>query len=356
MAPSSKPEKIYFDLPLDTLRSLAGWAADCAARALPIYAELIPADPRPRTAIEGACLFACGGKRDAGLRKHAMESLRASTAAGQPAASAAARSASLAAASAYTHPFVDLKQVVHIIGPAAYTALALEQHHGGDEAVGDDFVREAVRLAPPDVSRLLLKMPARQRGKTRLNHLLFSLDQRLRAGGFELQPPDPAWVIHPLQIEQVEELQTLLEACADFVLLVEGQAVSPSAARETFEETPPNRSAADKFLYGIRNQAGRLVGVLEGMRAYPDDSTCWIGLFMLSPSIRGNGLGLKIVDSFAAFVREHGAASALMLGVVEGNLPGLRFWQRAGFEKVRETEPRVFGQKTQRVIVMRRLL
>ena len=37
----------------------------------------------------------------------------------------------MAAASAYTHPLADVQQTKHIVGPAAYAALALGLAHAG---------------------------------------------------------------------------------------------------------------------------------------------------------------------------------------------------------------------------------
>jgi len=65
-------EKDYFTLSLDTLRSLGGWAADCAERALPLFEQHAPADFRPRAAIEGIRAFAAGGRRTAQLRTLAL--------------------------------------------------------------------------------------------------------------------------------------------------------------------------------------------------------------------------------------------------------------------------------------------
>ena len=70
-----------------------------------------------------------------------------------PAAAAAARAAGLAAASAYTHPLADVQQTKHIVGPAAYAALALELDHAGDPNIGDGEVRWAIEHAPPEVRR-----------------------------------------------------------------------------------------------------------------------------------------------------------------------------------------------------------
>ena len=152
--------------------------------------------------------------------------------------------------------------------------------------------------------------------------------------------------------EHSEALQMLFEQCADYVLLVDGESVSPHAAKEIFATAPPGRSLSGKFLYGLWNRQGAMVGVLEGMRDYPDEATWWIGLLLLAPEVRGRGLGRKLIEGFADYVSsEHGMA--IMLGVVEENHPAYRFWERQGFKLVRQTEPRQFGKKTQRVYVMR---
>jgi len=176
---------------------------------------------------------------------------------------------------------------------------------------------------------------------------------------FHLHNPD--FSISPLQPHHIPALQRLCEQCADYTWIVEGEEVSPSAARDLFEAAPPGRSLDDKLLYGVFDRSGGLVGVLDAFRRYPDDATCpdgaarawWIGLLMLAPGVRGRGLGREIVEAFAAFVRSQGGAS-VDLGVVEDNAPAYEFWQRLGFELVRRTEPRPFGKKMQQVSVMRR--
>jgi hypothetical protein len=172
-------QKQYFALPLDTLRLLSGWAADCAERALPIYEASYPEDLRPSAAVAGARDLANGGKRTAKLRILALDAYRASLTAQDPAASAAARAASLAAASAYTHPFVDVNQAKHILGPAAYAALAVEISLNNSPA-GADEIRWVVGHVPPEVCDLLRKMPSQPEGKSRLDRLMSDLDAGLR--------------------------------------------------------------------------------------------------------------------------------------------------------------------------------
>ena len=175
------PESKYFTLSLESLRAIGGWAADCAERVLSVYETHADSDTRPRAAIEGIRVFAGGGRRTAQLRSLALKAHAAAREVGSPAAAAAARAAGAAAASAYTHPLADVHQTKHIVGPAAYAALALELDHAGDPSIGDSEVRWAIEHAPAEVHEVLLQMPARQAGKSRLDTLLYQLDAGIRA-------------------------------------------------------------------------------------------------------------------------------------------------------------------------------
>jgi hypothetical protein len=174
-------ESKYFTLSLESLRAIGGWAADCAERALSVYETHADSDSRPRAAIEGIRGFAAGGKRTAQLRPLALAAHAAAREVGDPAAAAAARAAGLAAASAYTHPLADVHQTKHVVGSAAYAALALELDQEGDPTIGDGEVRWAIEHAPFEVREVLLQMPARQAGKSRLDTLLYQLDAGIRA-------------------------------------------------------------------------------------------------------------------------------------------------------------------------------
>ncbi len=173
-------ESKYFTLTLESLRALGSWAADCAERALPVYEKHAASDSRPRAAIEGIRVFAGGGRRTAQLRSLALQAHAAAREVGVPAAAAAARAAGVAAASAYTHPLADVQQTKHIVGPAAYAALALELDQGSDPSIGDGEVRWAIEHVTAEVREVLRQMPARQAGNSRLDMLLYELDAGIR--------------------------------------------------------------------------------------------------------------------------------------------------------------------------------
>ncbi len=173
-------ESKYFSLSLESLRALGGWAADCAERALPVYEKTVHSNSRPRAAIEGIRLFAGGGKRTAQLRSLALSAFSAAREADDPAAAAAARAAGLAASSAYTHPLADVQQTKHIVGPAAYAALALELNQRGDYSIVENEVIWAIEHVTPEVRAILLQMPAREIGRTRLENIMYQIDAGIR--------------------------------------------------------------------------------------------------------------------------------------------------------------------------------
>jgi ribosomal protein S18 acetylase RimI-like enzyme len=106
------------------------------------------------------------------------------------------------------------------------------------------------------------------------------------------------------------------------------------------------------FVFGIVNRQNDIVGLLDVVRSYPEQTVWWIGLFLFIPEIRSQGIGQKVLEGFAKYVRVNGG-QAIMLGVVEENKRAYKFWKMAGFEFVRTTEPRQFGNKTQTVSIMR---
>ncbi|MDP3179497.1 MAG: hypothetical protein Q8M76_16420, partial [Spirochaetaceae bacterium] len=173
-------EPRYFPLAMESLRALGSWSADCAEIALPVFEKHVVSDPRPREAILGIRVFAAGGKRTALLRSLALSAYAASREAANPAAKAAAQAACLAASSAYTHPLAALHQTMHIVGPAANAALALDLDQTGDSKAGDTVVLWAIDHVTFEVREVLMRMPARQPGKSRLDRLLFELDDGIR--------------------------------------------------------------------------------------------------------------------------------------------------------------------------------
>jgi hypothetical protein len=182
---------VSIELSGSDLRAVAGFAAACARPALVIFARDHPGDRRPHAAVEAAQAFADGAPRRKAIRDGAWAAHRAALlagAAGQPAASDAARAAVAAAGAAYLHPLAKASQVKHILGAAAHAARAFELAAGDDPAVGIDRIEQARVLAHPVVVDVLRRYPVAPSGGGRIGELLRQLDTSLRSGRLPLPP------------------------------------------------------------------------------------------------------------------------------------------------------------------------
>jgi hypothetical protein len=175
---STKPDEI--DLSMDELREVAGYAAECATRALPIFEREVPGDSRPRDAIDSAFAFAAGGRRTKALRTSAWAAYRAALEASAPAAADAAHAATWAAAAAFLHPLARATQGKHVLGSAAYAARAAEIDAGDDLGVAATCVDWARHHAPATVVTVLRRFPDAPDGGGRVGELIRVLDAALR--------------------------------------------------------------------------------------------------------------------------------------------------------------------------------
>ncbi|MET9493694.1 exonuclease SbcC [Streptomyces sp. NPDC006552] len=180
------------ELSMAELREIAGFAARCARRVLPLCDEgpltgssAVPGgggapDTRPREAVAAAEVFAGGGRRTAALRQSAWAAYKAAQAAdeaGAPVAADAARAASHAAAAAFLHPKASAHQVKHVLGAAAHAACAQELAEPGS---GAGIVEWARGHAPAAVTAVLRRLPAAPSGGGRAGEFTRELDAALR--------------------------------------------------------------------------------------------------------------------------------------------------------------------------------
>ncbi|MET7622390.1 putative immunity protein [Streptomyces sp. NPDC005408] len=163
------------------LREIAGYAADCARRALSIFEQSPPADTRPRDAIDAAYAFAGGGRRTNALRQSGWAAYKAAQGADSPAAVDAARAASHAAGAAFLHPLASAHQVKHILGAAAHAARAEELASGEDPCVAAGTLEWARHHAPTAVTAVLGRLPDAPPGGGRVGEFIRDLDAALRA-------------------------------------------------------------------------------------------------------------------------------------------------------------------------------
>ena len=132
-------------------RTVAGWAADCAERVLPLFEAEAPDDDRPRDAIERARAFSRGELRAADEIRRRFVAGRAATAVSSPAAVAAARAAAQASGVAHMG--------AHALGAAAYAAKAVGLEVPDRAGAVDDEVRWQLQHMTAATRAALRRLP-----------------------------------------------------------------------------------------------------------------------------------------------------------------------------------------------------
>lgn len=151
-----------------------------------------------------------------------------------------------------------------------------------------------------------------------------------------------------LSLADAPALQSLVIECRDFILLTEGKEPSPSAGQEILTDSPPGRTPESKLVAGLYLKDD-LVGVMDLVPDYPL-GTWYIGLLMLSPLYRGQGLGQEIMEGISRWLQ--GRAEKLKLGVLERNPGGRRFWEAQGFTWVSQRDDYPVGDELVTVHVL----
>ncbi|WP_407358576.1 exonuclease SbcC [Microbacterium sp. LTA6] len=172
-----------FELAMDEIRVVAGFAAEAAARILPIFERVHPDDARPREAVDAARAFAAGAPRTMLQRTTAFAAHRAAKESTDERAKLAAQAAGDAAAAAYLHPIAKAHQVAHILRATAIEAYLAELDDAGDEEPGALAVRRCAESASPGLIDVLRRYPPAPPGTNRVAQIMSMLDTALRNAG-----------------------------------------------------------------------------------------------------------------------------------------------------------------------------
>ncbi|WP_340644648.1 GNAT family N-acetyltransferase [Phenylobacterium sp.] len=127
----------------------------------------------------------------------------------------------------------------------------------------------------------------------------------------------------------VEELQVLLERCEDFEILVTGHPPDLYAAQALLTDAPPDHPLRDKFVIGVWTDQG-LTAAVELLRDFPERHVWYLGLLLVAPEARGQGLGERILAALKPWIINQ-EGRALRLIVQDQNPAALGFWTRQGF-------------------------
>lgn len=153
-----------------------------------------------------------------------------------------------------------------------------------------------------------------------------------------------------LSKESKNIVENLCKKCSDYYILHDGILPSKEEVDEIFMALPPNKSYEDKFVLGIY-KFDTLIGIVDIIKNFPTDGEWMMGLMLIQPEERGNGLGKIVHGALVEWAKDLGAKS-FRIGVIEDNYRGINFWSSLGYIKIKDVNMN-FKEKTHVVNVMR---
>lgn len=136
-------------------------------------------------------------------------------------------------------------------------------------------------------------------------------------------------MIRELTAADLPAIADFLARAADYYIMAEGAAPGPTAAQDFFTDCPPGCDPAQSHHLGLF-VGETLSGLAELSFGFPDAGAAYLGLMILSPDIRGQGHGPRLLAHVETLARA-AHAPALYLGVLQANARGRAFWDRQGF-------------------------
>ncbi|MTI67863.1 MAG: GNAT family N-acetyltransferase [Firmicutes bacterium] len=141
--------------------------------------------------------------------------------------------------------------------------------------------------------------------------------------------------IKSLTIENIKLVESLCEKCSDYYILHDGILPSKKETKEILTALPPNKNYDDKFVLGVFKYNNKLIGIIDIIKDFPVIGEWMLGLMLIDPEERGNGLGKMIHKELVQWTINLGSKS-LRIGVIEDNHKGIKFWSNLGYTKIKE--------------------
>ncbi|MFE9423278.1 GNAT family N-acetyltransferase [Kitasatospora sp. NPDC006697] len=133
----------------------------------------------------------------------------------------------------------------------------------------------------------------------------------------DLDPADEAGVLE------------LFEACEDWFGYAHGQPAMPGDVQSLYYGLPEGAEFENKAIL-VLEAGGRIVGLVDAVREYPERGACSVGMFLIHPDCRRRGVGRAVASALIDSLTAEGCTE-VVASVAEGWRPGAQFLGGLGF-------------------------
>ena len=162
----------------------------------------------------------------------------------------------------------------------------------------------------------------------------------------------PEWEIRPVAGEDFDAVLALEKRCGEFFELLDGDPVTAESLRQDMAELPPRCTPEQKHFAALwRDGAPRIV--LDLVEGWPRPKTVFVGLFVIEPALRRQGMGRAVMTALLKAAKGAGFERARLACLLNNSI-GHAFWQVMGFQDLQQDM--LLGERSAQVWIMERLL
>lgn len=145
-----------------------------------------------------------------------------------------------------------------------------------------------------------------------------------------------SYEVRKLNENDIDAVRKICLSNPQFYLYTEARPEYEDIRRDMLESCPEGKHLSDKYYVGFFDH-GSMTAVMDLIDGYPDDSTAFIGFFMMDGSLQGKGTGSAIIRDTLDYLGRSGFVR-VRLCINKGNPQSEHFWLRNGFEIIREID------------------
>lgn len=142
-----------------------------------------------------------------------------------------------------------------------------------------------------------------------------------------------------IRLAHADDADRVLHLCLrarDYIQLETGKGPDAAYVQETMTDAPPGVPPEQVWCWGYKRADGMLDGIATCLKGYYDPNDWYLGLLLLDPGARGQGLGAQMARHIIAQARADNAP-CLRIAVLDANPRARAFWERLGFLNEKST-------------------
>jgi GNAT superfamily N-acetyltransferase len=149
-------------------------------------------------------------------------------------------------------------------------------------------------------------------------------------GKISIKRGDYMFIFEKTSPELIEVEESIANSDPYFNMVSKGK--EAFTREEILEEMKTSAEVgAERF---ILKEGTTPVAAIEYLMENKNDQCTWLGLLQVKKEFQGKGYGTRILQQIEELFKSK-QVEKYRIGVIAENEPGLRFWQKQGFQKVR---------------------